>query len=93
MIIGTMIVEISMGDTFSLKDKRHIVKSIIERLKNRYNISIAEVDRQDDLRRAVIGMACVSTTGEHASRQLDNVLSFMENDGRFTVENVVKEIW
>ncbi|HHW01818.1 MAG TPA: DUF503 domain-containing protein [Thermoanaerobacterales bacterium] len=88
-----MIVEISMGDTFSLKDKRQIVKSIIERFKNRYNISIAEVNRQDDIMRAVIGMACVSTTGEHAGRQLDQVLSFMENDGRFTVENVVKEIW
>lgn len=92
MIIGTMLVEISMGDTFSLKDKRHVVKSIIERLKNRYNISIAEVERHDDLRRAVIGMACVSTTTEHASRQLDNVLSFMENDGRFSVESVKKEI-
>ncbi|MDN5302961.1 MAG: uncharacterized protein PWQ60_2475 [Thermoanaerobacteraceae bacterium] len=92
MIIGTMIVEISLGDTFSLKDKRQIVKSIIERLKNRYNISIAEVDRQDDIRRAVIGMACLSTTGEHAGRQLDHVLSFMENDGRFTVEKVEKEI-
>ncbi|AYO32346.1 DUF503 family protein [Biomaibacter acetigenes] len=87
-----MIVEISLGDTFSLKDKRQIVKSIIERLKNRYNISIAEVDRQDDIRRTVIGMACVSTTSEHVNRQLDHVLSFMEKDGRFTVENVEKEM-
>ncbi|MDI3480650.1 MAG: uncharacterized protein PWQ97_305 [Tepidanaerobacteraceae bacterium] len=92
MVVGTMVVEISMGDTFSLKDKRQIVKSIIERLKNRYNISVAEVDRQDDLRRAVIGMACVSTTGEHAGRQLDRALYFMESDGRFTVENVTKEM-
>lgn len=92
MIIGTMAVEISLSGTFSLKDKRQIVKSIIERLKNRYNISVAEVDRQDDIRWAVIGMACVSNTSEHVNRQLDNALSFMENDGRFTIEKVQKEI-
>jgi len=92
MIIGSMTVEIFMENTFSLKDKRHIVKSLIERLKNRYNISIVEVDRQDDIRWAVIGMACVSNSTEHLNRQLDNVLSFMENDGLFDIVNVEREL-
>lgn len=87
-----MTVEISMENTFSLKDKRHIVKSLIERLKNRYNISIAEVDRQDDIRWAVIGIACVSNSTEHLNRQLDNVLSFMENTGSFNIVNVEREL-
>ena len=44
MVVGLLTVEIFLGDIFSLKEKRQIVKSIIHRIKNRYNVSIAEVE-------------------------------------------------
>jgi len=87
-----MTVEIFLGDAFSLKEKRQVVKSIIERLKNRYNISVAEVGKQNDRRWAVIGMACVSNSGEHVDQQLDHILDFMDKDGRFSVEEVDREL-
>lgn len=84
--------ELSLGDIFSLKEKRQIVKSIIGRIRSRYNVSIAEVDKQDIKRRAVIGMACVSNSNQPVDRQLDLILNFLEADGRFAVEDILKEI-
>ncbi|NLZ54168.1 MAG: DUF503 domain-containing protein [Thermoanaerobacteraceae bacterium] len=92
MVVGILTVELSLGDIFSLKEKRQIVKSVIDRIKNRYNVSIAEVDKQDVKRRAVIGMACVSNSSKLVDRQLDLILDFLEADGRFSVEEIYKEI-
>ena len=87
-----MTVEIFLGDIFSLKEKRQIVKSIIHRIKNRYNVSIAEVEKQDVKPWAVIGMACVSNSNQLVDRQLDLILDFLEADGRFAIEEIYKEI-
>ena len=75
----------------SLKDKRRIVKSVIERLKSRFNISISEVDHNDIKTSAVIAMALVSNDTRFINRQLDKVLDFMRNDGRFTLGPVERE--
>lgn len=92
MIIGTLTVVLFLGDIFTLKEKRRIVKSIIDKLKNRYNISIAEVGKQDDKRRAIIGMACVSNSSKIIDRQLAHIINFLESDGRFAVEDILKEM-
>lgn len=93
MIIGTLLIEIYLGEIFSLKEKRQIVKSIIQKIKNRYNVSVAEVGRQDNKRYAVIGMACVSNSTKHVNQQLDHIIDFMESDGRFSVEKISKEVF
>ncbi|MGI6129652.1 MAG: DUF503 domain-containing protein [bacterium] len=93
MITGTITVEIYLGDVFSLKEKRQIIRSIIARLRHRFNTSVAEVDRQDDHRWAVIGIACVANSTDHVNRQLDRVLDFLGKDGRFSVENIHKEVF
>lgn len=92
MIVGTLTVKLSLGDLFSLKEKRRIVKSVIDKVKNKFNVSIAEVDQQDAKRWAVIGIACVSNNTQFVDRQLDLILDFLESDGRFTVEEIHKEI-
>jgi len=92
MVVGIMTVELSLGDIFTLKEKRQIVKSVIERIKSRYNVSIAEVDMLDVKRRAVIGMACVSNSQQLVDRQLDLILNFLESDGRFAIEDIHKEV-
>ena len=58
----------------SLKEKRRIVKSVIERLKSRFNISISEVDHNDIKTSAVIAMAVVSNDTNFINRQLDKIL-------------------
>ncbi len=60
MIVGAVRIEFFLPHCQSLKEKRQIVKSIVGRLQNRYNISIAEVDFQDLWQRAAIGISCVS---------------------------------
>lgn len=74
----------------SLKDKRQIIKSIIERLKSRFNISIAEVDLNDSWKTSIIGFACVSNDTNHANQILSNVIKFIDGDNR--VEIIGEEI-
>jgi len=75
----------------SLKAKRSIVKSIIGRLTSRYNISISEVDHQDNKTSAVIAMALVSNDSRFINQQFDSIIKFMQNDGRFYLGKVERE--
>ena len=77
----------------SLKDKRQVVRSIIERLQNRYNISIAETGHQDVQRRTEIGLAAVSNESYHLEKMIGNIINFIEQDGRVQVLNINKEIF
>jgi hypothetical protein len=64
---------------FSLKDKRRVVKSVIARVRNEFNVSIAEVDSQDIWQEAVLGVSCVSTSQRYAHGQLEAVVRFIED--------------
>jgi len=75
----------------SLKGKRSIVKSLIGRLKSRFNISISEVDHQDNKTSAVIAIAIVGNDAQFMDRQLDAIITFMRNDGRFYLGQVERE--
>ncbi len=75
----------------SLKEKRSIVKGILGRLKSRFNISIAEVDHQDNKTIAVIALAIVSNDGTFINQQLDAIAKFMRNDGRFYLGQIERE--
>jgi len=91
MIIGMMTAHISLPGVISLKGKRSVIKSLIGRLKSRFNISIAEVDYQDNKTRAVIGIAIVSNEGRFIDQQFDSIIEFMRNDGRFILGQVERE--
>lgn len=91
MIVGVMTAQLSLHGIASLKDKRSIVKSLIGRLKSRFNISIAEVDHQDSKTIAVIGVAVISNDARFIDQQLDAILSFMRNDGRFFLGQVERD--
>ncbi|MEW9125266.1 MAG: DUF503 domain-containing protein [Thermotaleaceae bacterium] len=92
LIIGTCMVEIVMFESNSLKEKRHIIKSLIGRLQSRFNASVAEVDMQEKWKNAVIGIACVTTTTKHANQMLDNMIKFIEGDNRVEIVQLDIEI-
>ena len=75
----------------SLKQKRGIVKSLIGRLKSRFNISIAEVDHQDSRNGAVIGISIVSNDSRFINQQFDKIIDFMRSDSRFYLGQVERE--
>jgi len=93
MVIGVLHIHLVLHGMDSLKAKRSIVKSLIGRLKSRYNVSIAEVDHQDSKRSALLGLAVVGNEGGFIHEQLDTVLNFMQQDGRFYLGQVDRELF
>ena len=85
MIIGACRIKLHIFESYSLKDKRQVVKSLIERLKARYNISIAEIDELDSWQTALIGFACDSNKTKHVQSVINNVIKFIDNDGRLEI--------
>ena len=62
----------------SLKDKRQVCRSLIDKTRQRFNVSIAEVDTQDAHQTLTIGIAVVSGDAAHARRSLDEIIRYME---------------
>lgn len=93
MIIGTAAIHIHLHGIGSLKDKRRIVKSLVERLKSRFNFSVAEVAAQDSKISAVIGLVTVANDSAFVNRAIDKVIEFVRRDGRFYMGNVNREIF
>ncbi|MBN1362640.1 MAG: DUF503 domain-containing protein [Sedimentisphaerales bacterium] len=91
MLVGVMTTQMYMHGIASLKEKRSIVKSVIGRLRSRFNISISEVDHQDTRSTAVLGIAVVSNDARFIDQQLDAILTFMRNDARFYLGQVERE--
>jgi uncharacterized protein len=93
MFVGLLTVYIYMGGIGSLKEKRSIVKSLVERLKSRFNVSAAEIDKQDIKTAGVIGIAIVSGDSNFLEQSIDTVINFIHNDGRFYVTDIKREIF
>lgn len=64
----------------SLKDKRMVTRSIIDKTRHKYNVSIAEVGAHDVHQTIIIGVAAVSGSASYAQNILDNVIRFVENN-------------
>ncbi len=92
MHIGTLTIVVRLHDTESLKDKRQIIKSLIETTRQKFNVSIAEVDDLDLWRRATIGVACVANDSQHVNRVLDKLLDTLESNPAIDVGEVEMEI-
>ena len=91
MITGVLKAQIHLHGITSLKQKRGIIKSVIGRLKARFNISIAEVDHNDKKTSAIIAVAIVSNDSQFIDKQLDAIINFMQKDGRFYLGQTERE--
>ena len=82
--VGT--VEIHLPDVGSLKGKRRALKGLVEKLRRRFEISVAEVDHQDAWQRATLALACVSGDSRHANEVISKAMDFIEDhvDGYVT---------
>jgi uncharacterized protein YlxP (DUF503 family) len=74
-VIGVLTLEIHVEEAHSLKDKRHVVKSLKDRLRVRFNVSVAEIDGQDSWQRSVVAAVTVSSDKVRA----EQVLTAAEN--------------
>ncbi len=74
MLIGSLRVRLVLREARTLKDKRQVVSSIKDKLRNHFNLSVAEVDEQDNRQIAVLGMAMVSNETQHLRKALAQVV-------------------
>ena len=82
-----LLLQLRIPGNQSLKGKRQVIKSVIARVHNRYNVSAAEVENNDVWQTASLGVTCVSNSARHAEDILRNVVAFIEAD-RLDIEVV-----
>ena len=80
MVVGCLEIVFSIDAADSLKEKRSVVKRLVERTRNRFNVSAAEVGANDDHRRAIIGVTTVANDGPFVNSVLDKVLAYLEDE-------------
>ena len=73
MHVGSLRVRLLLRQSQSLKDKRQVVRSVIERLRNGFHVSVAEVDARDDHKTLVLGVAAVGEEVESVQRTLEQI--------------------
>lgn len=94
MVVGVCTVELRLPAAHSLKDKRRVVKSLTTQLRNKFNVSVAEIDLHDLWGAAEIGIACVSTDARHATSALDEVVKAIERTRLdYVIVDYSIEIW
>ncbi len=94
MRTGILLVELYLSQSGSLKEKRFIIQKIKDKLRVKFNISIAEVDFQDKWQRSVIGVSCISNDEKIINSTFDKIVNFFEvsKDGYEVIRKQVEII-
>jgi uncharacterized protein YlxP (DUF503 family) len=79
MFIGVCHIEIHVPDSGSLKTKRHSLRSLKDRIRNKFNVSVAEVEDNDLWQKATLAVAVVSNDKSHLNQTLDHVLNLVRS--------------
>lgn len=79
MIVGLCTVELYISGGYSLKAKRQVLLSLKDRLRDKFNVSVAEVGDQELWQKAVLGIACVANERSYANKILDQALKVVQS--------------
>lgn len=82
MVVSSAQLDLFLSESRSLKDKRYVIKSLITRIRGKFNVSVSEVGYNDLWQRSLIGVVIVSNDASFASSVLGHVVDFVEQDGR-----------
>ena len=91
MNIGVCKINLRLPENASLKDKRQVLKSIMARIRNKFDVAVAEVGDNELWQLATLGICCISNDRRHANQVLSKVVDFVESS-RFEVEILDYEI-
>jgi uncharacterized protein YlxP (DUF503 family) len=80
MHVGIARIALHLAGNGSLKGKRMVVKSVAQRVRNRFNVAVAEVDTQDAWQVATLGIVCLSDDPRHSNEMLSKVIDFIESE-------------
>ena len=92
MLIGSIQIELYIPGSSSLKEKRVVVQSIKKRIRNKFNVSIAEIDYQDKWQRVCLGISSVSNKRKHLDDVISNVINAIDRDDRIEIIDQFIEI-
>jgi uncharacterized protein YlxP (DUF503 family) len=90
LVVGVCQVDLRIPGNASLKGKRKVLRQIIDRVKNRYNISISEIGDNDLWQRSQLGLSVVGNDSRHINSSLDKIVNFI--DGMSVAEIIRSEI-
>lgn len=85
MIIGVLIVEIIIHSSTSLKEKRFVLKSIKDRVKKKFNVSVAELFYQEKWQRSRLGFATISNQHSHVEQSMQHVFEYLDREDTFEI--------
>lgn len=92
MVVGICRIELRIPQTHSLKAKRQVLRKIKDRVKNKFNVSIAEVGENDKWQSSLLGLALVGNDRRQINSALDVVINFIENLNAAEIINSELEI-
>jgi len=92
MVVGILQVELSVDGAASLKDKRRVVRSVKDRLHREHQVSVAEVDLQDRISTAVLGIVMAASDVKHCQSSLDRILDKLRHGRGFALTDHRVEI-
>ena len=93
MIVMGCYVELYVLESSSLKDKRRVVKSLVDRIRGAFNVAVAEVDHNELWQRASLGIVTVSNQVRHANEVLSKVVNLLEKDLRIELIDYDMEVY
>ncbi|PMP64111.1 MAG: DUF503 domain-containing protein [Sulfurihydrogenibium sp.] len=93
MMIGSLVMKIHIHDSGSLKEKRMVVRSLKEKLRSKFNVSVSEVDNQDLWQMATVAVVTVGPDKKHVENVLQNILNFVYENFPELYIDVSKEIF
>ena len=82
MHVGVCRIMLHLPDSGSLKDKRQVARSLSARIRNKFNVAVAEVEDQELRQRLTLAICCVSTEPAHANEMVSKVVAFVEESRR-----------
>ena len=92
MTVGICQFELYLPSCHSLKDKRSLLKSLIARIQNKFNVSISELDFNDMRQKALVGVAVISNASKHANQMLSKVVDLVENESELVLMDYTLEL-
>lgn len=93
MVVGTLKIEFHLSDNRSLKGKRKVVRSMVDKVKSRFNVSIAEVGSNDKWQKIELGISTVGNDRRHVDSSLNHTLGFLESLYLAEIVNTEMEIF
>jgi uncharacterized protein YlxP (DUF503 family) len=85
--VGVLVIEIIIHSSASLKEKRFVLSSIKDRVRKKFNVSVAELDFQDKWQRSQIGIATIGNEYGHVESSLQNIFRYLDDSDQYEIVN------